>query len=113
MGGQHRGWSGRGAVRHRAFAVAPRCSAHPACACGRTMSRAGDKAMLQRPRGEQSAAKPRGEFVLEWSARAVIVAVFTALAVLNLAGIYHTITLDTPITLDSPERLLAIAARFA
>src|SRR5438132_5264274 len=49
----------------------------------------------------------RAAFVLEWTARAAIVAMFTVLAVLNLAGIYHMIPLD------SPERLLAVAARFA
>src|SRR5258708_24983029 len=52
-------------------------------------------------------ANPGAAFALEWAARAAIVAIFTALAALNLAGIYHI----TP--LDRPERLLAAAARFA
>jgi len=63
--------------------------------------------MLERPRGEQAVANPRRALVLEWAARVTIVAVFTVLAVFNLAGIYHI----TP--LDSPERLLAVAARLS
>ena len=63
--------------------------------------------MMERPRGEQVLANPRAAFVVEWAARAAIVAIFTALAALNLAGIYHI----TP--LDSPERLLGVAARLA
>ena len=63
--------------------------------------------MLERPRGEQVIASPRAALVLEWSARAAIVAIFTVLAILNLGGIYHMIPLD------SLERLLAVAARFA
>lgn len=66
-----------------------------------------DDAMTERPSGEQVIASSRAALVLEWGARATIVAIFTALAALNLAGVYHT----TP--LDSPEKLLAVAARFA
>jgi protein-S-isoprenylcysteine O-methyltransferase Ste14 len=71
------------------------------------MNSAGDQAMPERPPGEQVVDNPRAALALEWSARAAIVAMFTALAALNLAGIYHMIPLD------SAERLLAVAARFA
>lgn len=66
-----------------------------------------DGAMTERPSGEQPIASPRAAFVLEWGARAAIVAMFTALAALNLAGVYHMAPLD------SPEKLLAVAARLA
>lgn len=46
-------------------------------------------------------------FVLEWSARVVIVVVFTLLAMVNLAGIYHVVPID------SFERGLTAAARLA
>ena len=62
-----------------------------------------DEAMTERP----VAGRARAGRLLEWSARASIVAVFTALAVLNLAGIFSI----API--DSLERLLAVAARLA
>ena len=71
------------------------------------MSSVRDEAMRARPLGEQMVANPRVAVALEWAARAAIVAMFTVLAILNLAGIYHIIPLD------SPERLLAVAARFA
>jgi protein-S-isoprenylcysteine O-methyltransferase Ste14 len=45
--------------------------------------------------------------VVEWAARITIVAVFTAMAVLNLASIHQMIPID------GPEKLLAIAARLA
>lgn len=63
--------------------------------------------MTELSSGEQVVANPRAAHVLEWSARAAIVAIFTALAALNLAGIYHMMPLD------SPERLLAVTARLA
>ncbi|MBR1251473.1 isoprenylcysteine carboxylmethyltransferase family protein [Bradyrhizobium sp. AUGA SZCCT0169] len=63
--------------------------------------------MTERPSGEQVIVSSRAAFVLEWGARAAIVAIFTALAALNLAGIYHMAPLD------GPEWLLAVAARFA
>ena len=63
--------------------------------------------MLERPQGAQGGTNPPAALMLEWSARAAIVAVFTALAALNLAGIYH---MAPP---DGPERLLALAARLA
>jgi protein-S-isoprenylcysteine O-methyltransferase Ste14 len=44
---------------------------------------------------------------IEWGARVAIVAVFTALAVLNLGGLYQLPPLD------GPEKLLAVAARLA
>ena len=62
-----------------------------------------DEAVTELPRGGQVGAG----HLLEWSARATIVVIFTALATLNLASVYHM----TP--LDSPERLLAVAARLA
>src|SRR6266446_3758135 len=71
------------------------------------MSSAGDEAMLERPKGAQGVTNPPAVLMIEWAARAAIFAVFTALAVLNLAGAYHM----TP--LDSPEKLLAVAARLA
>ncbi|WP_409192552.1 methyltransferase family protein [Bradyrhizobium sp. RDM4] len=62
--------------------------------------------MLDRPRGEK-AVHLRAARVLEWAARATIVAVFTVLGILNLASIYRMIPFD------GLERLLAVAARFA
>jgi protein-S-isoprenylcysteine O-methyltransferase Ste14 len=66
-----------------------------------------DEVMAERPDGEQVIASPRAALVLEWGARAAIVATFTAFAALSLAGIYHMIPPD------SPEELLAVAAHFA
>lgn len=63
--------------------------------------------MTELSSGEQVVANPRAAHAIEWVARATIVAIFTALAALNLAGIYHVGPLD------SLERLLAVAARFA
>src|SRR6266446_313595 len=71
------------------------------------MSSAGDEAMLERPKGAQGVTNPPAVLMLEWAARASIVAVFTALAILNLGGIFHMAPLD------SPEKLLAVAARLA
>ena len=62
-----------------------------------------DEMMTEFPSGGQL----RAAYLIEWAARITIVAVFTAIAVLNLAGIYQM----TPI--DGPEKLLAIAARLA
>ena len=63
--------------------------------------------MMERPRGERAVAIPGAANALEWAARAAIVAVFTALAILNLGGIFHTAPFD------SGEKLLAVAARLA
>jgi protein-S-isoprenylcysteine O-methyltransferase Ste14 len=52
-------------------------------------------------------ANPSSAIVLEWSARVAILATFTGLAIINLAGVYHTSALDTP------ERLLVVAAHVA
>jgi protein-S-isoprenylcysteine O-methyltransferase Ste14 len=62
---------------------------------------------MERPRGEQVVVNPGAAFVIEWAARAAIVAIFTVLAALNLAAIYHMIPLD------NLEGLLVVAARFA
>jgi protein-S-isoprenylcysteine O-methyltransferase Ste14 len=66
-----------------------------------------DEAMTERKRGEQMIANPRAAFVLEWGARAAIVVIFTAVAALNLAGVYQIAPLDRP------EKLLMAAARLA
>jgi protein-S-isoprenylcysteine O-methyltransferase Ste14 len=66
-----------------------------------------EEATTELPRGEQVIANPRAAFVIEWAARTAIVAIFTAMAVLNLAGIYQIIPLDRP------EKLLMVAARLA
>jgi protein-S-isoprenylcysteine O-methyltransferase Ste14 len=62
-----------------------------------------DEAVAERPSGGQG----RAGHLLEWAARGLIVTVFTALAVLNLGGIYHF----API--DNLEKILAVAARLA
>ncbi len=62
-----------------------------------------DEAVAELPSGGQA----RAGHVLEWAARITIVAVFTAMAVLNLAGIYQLVPID------GPEKLLEIAARLA
>jgi protein-S-isoprenylcysteine O-methyltransferase Ste14 len=62
-----------------------------------------DEAVAELPTGGQA----RAGHLLEWGARTTIVAVFTAMAVLNLASIYQL----API--DGPEKLLMIAARLA
>jgi protein-S-isoprenylcysteine O-methyltransferase Ste14 len=62
-----------------------------------------DEAVAELPSGGQG----RAGYLLEWAARTTIVAVFTALAALNLAGIYQS----API--DGPEKLLTIAASLA
>src|SRR5438067_1014450 len=61
-----------------------------------------NEAMTELPRGN-----PHDALVLDWAARAAIVVVFTVLAVLNLAGIYHLIPFE------SFETMLAVAARLA
>ena len=63
--------------------------------------------MMERPHGERATANPGAAQALEWAARAAIVAVFTALAILNLGAIFHMAPFD------GPEKLLAVAARLA
>ncbi len=62
-----------------------------------------DEMMTEFPSGGQL----RPAHLIEWTARMTIVAVFTAIAAVNLAAIHQM----TPI--DGPEKLLAIAARLA
>jgi protein-S-isoprenylcysteine O-methyltransferase Ste14 len=66
-----------------------------------------DEAMPERQRCERVVIYPRATMMVEWTARAAIVAVFTAFAVLNLAGIAQLMPVD------SAGKLLIVAARFA
>src|SRR6266404_2819024 len=66
-----------------------------------------DKELPERQRGERAAIQPRVTVMIEWAARTLIVVVFSAFAIVTLAGIHQLMPID------SAERLLAVGARFA
>jgi protein-S-isoprenylcysteine O-methyltransferase Ste14 len=66
-----------------------------------------DREMPERQQGERAAIQPRVTVMIEWAARTLIVLVFSAFAIVNLAGIHQLMPID------SAERLLVVAARFA